>query len=447
MVPFVVQKKLERDELHSPLDNDSETSITRTLSLQSIDSSELDFSSNCEFNRSVAFPSTHEFDQIPKPLMGLPLTSVEDPHIAAVQATPESHAKEKAPLFHSERWQTGSESVQLFKLCFGAAGVYACYLAYGHVQEEIFRYRGSNQERFQQVWFLQVMECACNIMVGIAGRHLCGGRRPTTFLPFFYSGASQVFAKVLTTLSLTAGLSYPVCVLAKSAKIVPVMLGQLLMGGSKFQPREYLFAGLVVLGTCLLSLGKPQKEAPSLSTPAGLLFVFLSLVMDGITGGFQKRLKSETRGKPPTTYDFLLFTNLAMILVAFVISVALGDFGRGWNFCVEHPLMQQMILMVCLLSAMGQSFIFFVVANFDPMVCATVTTTRKILSVLWSITIQSHRISTQGSVGLVLAIVGILMGLQDTLGAGRKNESKTGTKSNLGSMSKEKRHSTPKLDV
>jgi UDP-galactose transporter B1 len=300
---------------------------------------------------------------------------------------------------------------QALKLCFGAAGVYACYLTYGHIQEDIYRFEGPDGGKFTSVWLLQVLECACNVVVGTVGRQVCGGHRPSraAMRGFFQSGASQVFAKVLTSLSLAAGLSFPVCVLTKSAKIVPVMLGQLVLGGSKYTAQDYVFAGAVVVGTTLLSLGK--KSTQEFTTPLGLVCIVLSLVADGFTAGLQKRLKKETESKPPTTYDFLLFTNVAMGAVALAIAVALGDMVRGLAFMSANPVLQQMVIMSCLLSALGQSFIFFVVAHFDPMVCATVTTTRKLLSVLWSITMKGHSISVQGYFGLVLAISGILLGL------------------------------------
>jgi UDP-galactose transporter B1 len=313
---------------------------------------------------------------------------------------------------------------QALKLCFGAAGVYACYLAYGHIQEDIYRFEGADGGKFTAVWLLQVLECACNVVVGTIGRQICGGHRPSraAMRGFFQSGASQVFAKVLTSLSLAAGLSFPVCVLAKSAKIVPVMLGQLVLGGSKYTTRDYVFASAVVVGTTLLSLGK--KSSQEFTTPLGLVCIVLSLVADGFTAGLQKRLKKETESKPPTTYDFLLFTNVAMGAVALAIAIALGDLVRGYAFMSANPVLQQMVIMSCLLSALGQSFIFFVVAHFDPMVCATVTTTRKILSVVWSITMKGHSISLQGYFGLVLAISGILLGLVGKRNKKRNHDAK-----------------------
>ncbi|GKY94813.1 hypothetical protein MPSEU_000446500 [Mayamaea pseudoterrestris] len=320
----------------------------------------------------------------------------------------------------------------VLQLCFGAAGVYSCYLVYGHIQEDIFRYRSPNSnESFQSVWFLQVLECLINICFGTIGRKICGGRTPKSYRPFMVSGASQVFSKVLTSASLAAGLSFPVCILAKSAKMVPVMIGQLLLGGSKYTTKDYAFAGLVVLGTTILSMNKSTSKGTnqSFTTPLGLVFITLSLVADGITGGLQKRLKHEMEAQPPTTFDFVLFTNIAMGMVALTVAILIGDLSKGISFLYENPVLQQMVMSVCLLSAMGQFFIFYIVAQFDPMVCATVTTTRKILSVVWSIATKGHSVSAYGYLGLAVAVSGMVVGLQDKFHATKsKTTSKTGKK-------------------
>jgi UDP-galactose transporter B1 len=302
--------------------------------------------------------------------------------------------------------------LDVLRLCFGCSGVLFAYLIYGSIQEDVFRYRGEDGEKFQHVWFLQVLESVVNVFVGLIAQSYFGGTPGIPITPFLTSGASQVFAKALTSLSLSAGLSFPVCTLAKSAKIVPVMLGQLALGGSRYTVQDYALAGAIVMGTALLSLGESSKEGKaSMSSPIGIVFILLSLVMDGVTAGLQKRLKSDAAktGKLPTTYDFLLYTNLSMAGTALTISIINYDFVDGWIFLTEHPDIQRMIAMVCLCSAVGQSFIFYVVAQFDPLVCATVTTTRKILSVVWSIATKGHHISGQGCVGLGLAIGGLLM--------------------------------------
>jgi UDP-galactose transporter B1 len=56
---------------------------------------------------------------------------------------------------------------------------------------------------------------------------------------FALSGATQVCAKAFTSLALVSGVSFPVVTLAKSGKMVPVMIGSLLLGGAKYSLREY----------------------------------------------------------------------------------------------------------------------------------------------------------------------------------------------------------------
>jgi len=249
--------------------------------------------------------------------------------------------------------------------------------------------------------------------LGVVGRYLCGGRRGLPLRPFIMSGMSQVFAKVFCSLSLAAGTSFPVATLAKSAKIVPVMLGQLVLGGSTYGLRDYLFAGLLVTGTLMLSLGTSNhKQSDSSNSKIGIVFVMLSLLMDGCTGGLQKQLKRDTAATPPTTYDFLLFTHISMLSTALVISLITGDLWKGLLYVQQHPTVAVLVTQLCGLSVIGQSFIFYVIAKFDPMVCATVTTTRKMWSVLLSIILFHHHLSIMGYSGLALALAGLAVEVQ-----------------------------------
>jgi len=307
----------------------------------------------------------------------------------------------------------------LSKLLFGAGGIYAAYLYYGSLQEDVFSYTHKNtNEHFSYAWYLQTLEALTNILVGYVGMALT--EPPTAKDPkrqssipkryFFYSGTSQVCSKAFTGLSLARGLSFPVATLAKSGKMAPVMCGQFILGGDRYNFREYVQVGLIVCGTSLLSLSKSSnKNGNQTSTTIGLLFILLSLVMDGVTAGVQKRLKNrmEQVGFKPTSYEFLFWTNLYMFAVALLISAGTGDFIRGWQFCYDREIWW-MILRFCACSAVGQSFIFYVVANFDPLVCSTVTTTRKIVSVLLSIVTRGYVISMQGWLGVAVACGGIL---------------------------------------
>jgi len=321
------------------------------------------------------------------------------------------------------------------KLLFGAGGIYAAYLYYGSLQEDVFSYtHKTTNEKFSYAWYLQTLEALTNIFVGFIGMKLTqppnvkDPKRQSSIpkLYFFYSGTSQVCSKAFTGLSLAHGLSFPVATLAKSGKMAPVMCGQFILGGDRYSLREYLQVGLIIGGTSMLSLSKSSnKNGNQTSTTTGLLFILFSLAMDGVTAGVQKRLKNrmEVVGFKPTSYEFLFWTNLYMFAVALLISVVTGDFMQGWKFCLD-PEIWLMILKFCVCSAVGQSFIFYVVANFDPLVCSTVTTTRKIVSVLLSIVTRGYVISLQGWLGVAMACGGILAEVHGKCIRGQSTERK-----------------------
>ena len=305
------------------------------------------------------------------------------------------------------------------KLLIGAGGIYAAFLYYGSLQEDVFRFAASDGTAFKQAWFLQVLEAFANVVIGAIGMHLSGPTKGIPMKMFAISGAAQVSAKACTSLALANGLSFPVATLAKSGKMAPVMAGSLLLGGAKYDLREYLQVAAIIGGTAIVSMG---KKSGGTSSSMGVVFIVLSLVLDGVTAGFQKRLKYETAkvGVKPKPYDFMFHTNLYMCFTAIIIAAALGEVQTGMAFCASNPEVLSKITKFALCSAVGQSFIFYTIANFDPLVLSTVTTTRKIFSVLLSIFLKGHSLSMMGWSGIALACSGIMSELLVKSGAKSK---------------------------
>lgn len=233
--------------------------------------------------------------------------------------------------------------------------------------------------------------------------------------------------------------------LAKSGKMIPVMIGSILLGsictsrlswkllplisrcvgGSSYSWSEYVQVSAIICGTCVVSLS--EKKGSGSSSLIGIGCVSLSLFCDGLTGGMQQRLKAKasSMGVKPKSYDFMFWTNLFMMIVAIAISTLLGELHTGILYCMQNPLVLDSIVKFALCSAIGQSFIFYTIANFDPLVCTSVTTTRKIFSVLLSIFLRGHPLNYQGWFGVSVAAVGILGELHDKLAKRAQKNSKS----------------------
>jgi UDP-galactose transporter B1 len=139
-------------------------------------------------------------------------------------------------------------------------------------------------------------------------------------------------------------------------------------------------------------------------------------MFDGLTGGVQDRVKAkckenEVKVKP---FDMMFWTNFFMLLVAVVFAFAWPTQAgsvqmlEGIVFIAANPDIMSKILAFAACSAFGQCFIFFVVANFGALKCSTVTTTRKIFSVLISIFTKGYLLSPLGWFGIVLGSLGII---------------------------------------
>uniref|UniRef100_A0A7S2EHY8 Sugar phosphate transporter domain-containing protein n=1 Tax=Trieres chinensis TaxID=1514140 RepID=A0A7S2EHY8_TRICV len=345
--------------------------------------------------------------------------AVQPPAKPVPLSPPSGGSTEAATMVDSK--SGGVELPPAVKLIIGAGGIYGAFLYYGSLQEDVFRYQSADGSSFKQAWFLQVLEALANVVIGFAGMQLSG---PTTGIPmqmFAISGASQVTAKACTSLALANGLSFPVATLAKSGKMAPVMAGSVLLGSASYSTREYLQVAAIIGGTAIVSMGK-KKGGGSASTSMGVFYIVMSLVLDGVTAGFQKRLKAETAkaGVKPKPYDFMFWTNLYMCLTAAVIALALGELTSGLAFCSSNPEIYSKIIKFAVCSAVGQSFIFYTIANFDPLILSTVTTTRKIFSVLLSIFLKGHSLSGMGWSGIGLACGGILSEMQAKMSGKKK---------------------------
>lgn len=248
-----------------------------------------------------------------------------------------------------------------------------------------------------------------NVVVGGIGMQLSGHTPNLPLDMFAYAGASQVCSKAFTSFALAEQVSFPVVTLAKSGKMIPVMLGTLLFGGKNYTWKEYLAVVMIIAGTTMVSLGKKAGKGGD-SSQLGLLYIVLSLSCDGITGGLQNALKAKAKklGVTPKVYDFMFWTNFFMMLTASVIALFVGDIQSGLTFCSANPSIIKSMLIFATCSAIGQSFIFYTISNFDSLFCSTVTTTRKIFSVLLSIFLHGHSVSTTGWFGIAIASTGIM---------------------------------------
>merc|ERR1712232_236640 len=143
-------------------------------------------------------------------------------------------------------------------------------------------------------------------------------------------------------------------------------------------------------------------------------YIVLALACDGVVGGTQKRLKAALAHEhmKEKNFEMQFLTNFYMLLTAVAFTIAFDEFKPGYEFLVANPGIFNKLVMFSICSAVGQAFIFYLISSFDSLICTTVTTTRKVFSVLLSILTKGHNMNTQGWIGISAACLGILGELQ-----------------------------------
>ena len=277
------------------------------------------------------------------------------------------------------------------RCAFAVTGIFAAFSYFALAQEDVYK-RTHGGERFAATFFVLACERLVNVCFAVAGVLACGGsgvRVPHAEI--FKSGASQMFAMAASNEALRY-VSYPTQVLGKSCKMVPVMIGGLVLGGRTFTAAQYAQVFFITLGVTIFNLGADAKKKGGDDSPYGLTLIGVSLVMDAVTGGLQDRVKRTTKAlnpkktnAKPSVYESMLYTNISGMFVAFGFAAVTGQLQSGLKACVAHVDLARAVLVYSLASAVGQNFIYYTITNFDVLVLTTVTTTRKIFSTVYSV--------------------------------------------------------------
>ena len=207
-------------------------------------------------------------------------------------------------------------------------------------------------------------------------------------------------------------VGYPTAVLAKSCKLVPTMAMSIMIERKRYSLQEWIAAGCITSGIVLFNLSRissvPEEKQDSLH---GLILLIISLAMDGFLGSCQGLLKrSDVEGtrRPPTAMETMLYVNLYALVWIIPMAIQTGEWTEGMSRLDE---IKHGMFLLNAAAASGQIFIFLTLTWFSPLVCTTITTTRKFFTILISVLHFGHVFNaTQWSaIGLVFG--GLYIGI------------------------------------
>ncbi|XP_052774414.1 adenosine 3'-phospho 5'-phosphosulfate transporter 2-like [Mya arenaria] len=293
-----------------------------------------------------------------------------------------------------------STSLQFTILC---TAVFFFYLIYGYLQELIFRL----QEFRPYGMYLTLVQFGCYIGFGLLEMCLTGDR--TRKIPIKMYGMLAFLSVATMGLSNTSVgyLNYPTQVIFKCCKLIPVMIGGILIQGKRYSVIDVTAMMLMVVGLILFALAD-SSVSPNFNT-YGVVLISLALCADGAIGNFQEKvLKQYTAGNSE-----MVFYSYAIGFVYILIGVTLsGELVPAFKVCQKYPLETYGYgALFSLTGYVGLYIVLTLVRSFGALVAVTVTTCRKAVTVILSFLFFTKPFTYQYLWSGLLVVLGIYLNI------------------------------------
>ncbi|XP_068743991.1 solute carrier family 35 member B1-like isoform X2 [Montipora capricornis] len=272
---------------------------------------------------------------------------------------------------------------------------------------------GEKKEKFVYALSLVFIQCIVNALFAKAMLRLTyRGNEAKDSTPFCWYGicATTYLGAMLASNKALQWVNYPTQVLGKSCKPIPVMILGVLLARKRYPLVKYLCVLLIVLGVALFMYKENPKKVTADSSSwllgFGEILLLVSLTFDGLTGAVQERMRAEHQVQ---SHHMMFNMNLWSIGILAITLLTSGEVFQFVSFCQRFPHVLLHILTFSLASAVGQNFIFMTVANFGPLTCSIMTTTRKFFTILGSVLLFGNSLITRQWFGVLFVFTGLTL--------------------------------------
>lgn len=300
------------------------------------------------------------------------------------------------------------------ELLLCVTGIYGAYLTQGVVQESLAtKTFGPDSLRFVHLSSLNAVQswvCFIWAFFLLSIFPSTGNSKDVPpFHVYWKPGVSNAVGPACGLIALTY-ISYPAQVLAKSSKMIPVMLAGVIIYGKRYAPVEYFCCLLVSGGVSWFALASKTTSSKLISpnAPLGYALIAANLFFDGYTNATQDDIHKKYKNKNPLVTMCWMNFWCGLYYVPLMFLVSKTGF-EVLEFCSRYPEAGTNLLLFCLCGAIGQLFIFFTISRFGSLVNTLITTTRKFFNILLSVLWNGNPLMSEQWLAVGLVFGGLLL--------------------------------------
>ncbi|CAF0735074.1 unnamed protein product [Adineta steineri] len=279
----------------------------------------------------------------------------------------------KIPLWQQYSALSYQHPVRFMGSC---AQLFVYYVGYGYLQELIFTLEGFNTT----AWFLTcyqflIYALLAFLQIGYAGLN----QRRTTYRSYIILAALTVGTMGLSNYSV-GYLNYPTQVMFKCCKLIPVLIGGIIIQKKTFNRYDVAAAICMSTGLIFFTLAD-SKVRPNFNT-YGVFIVCMALVADAVIGNYQEKIMKlhHIPNVEMVFYSFMF--GFLMILFGILITNNLFSSIIIWN---QHPLRTYGYgFLFSVFGYLGIDIVLTLIKEYGALICVTVTTCRKAITIVLS---------------------------------------------------------------
>mmetsp|Transcript_24009 Transcript_24009/g.42338 ORF Transcript_24009/g.42338 Transcript_24009/m.42338 type:complete len:338 (-) Transcript_24009:75-1088(-) len=272
---------------------------------------------------------------------------------------------------------------QLFLL---AGGAVVTSIVFSLVQERVMP-QGSNALLVS--WLTTIFFALC----GLVECFLTNTKRRVPLKDYAQLSMFTAGGMIATNAAL-AYVSYPLRVIAKSIKVVPVMLVGVCIQNKRYTTLEYLSAIVLVSGIAIFTLGD-AKVSPTFSV-TGLLLLALGVACDAITANVEEKLFKMHRC---TQAEVMVGVSFFGSFWAFAGIVYNGKVTEAFDQMINNPNVVVGTATFSVFGYMASALILAVISAHGAVAAEIVKSLRKVATIVLSFVLVSKPISPMHVLG------------------------------------------------
>ncbi|XP_030838986.1 adenosine 3'-phospho 5'-phosphosulfate transporter 2 isoform X2 [Strongylocentrotus purpuratus] len=255
---------------------------------------------------------------------------------------------------------TWSTSFQFF---FLMGSIFFFFLIYGYCQELIFSF-----DDFKSYgWYLTFTQFGCYTIFGLLATQVqSDNKRRIPMKTYLLLSILTVTTMGMSNASL-GYLNYPTQVIFKCCKLIPVMIGGVLIQGKPYGVTDACAAICMSIGLIFFTLAD-STVSPKFDR-TGIILISLALGADAVIGNVQEKAMKAHRA---SSSEVVLYSYSIGFVIIFIGLVAHGSFLEAFWFCYQNPVKTYVYAILFSLSGyMGIIFVLAMIRQFGALITVT----------------------------------------------------------------------------